>query len=447
MTQLRVMNAQRNPFQTRGIIEGTVLDLMISIKSTSAGYWDNNLGSPPIGVEIPDTVGMTVKEERAVMKDFEWVNVYGQQRIEALRRLKIEWIDIPLKPLTEREMLVICANENLEIFGGDLVTTTGAVKQVYDRTNLQLDQSKTWTIYQKKGFDMISSKTLFDNAKKQGIGYKLVQSILGDSWKINMVRGALTAVRAMEEGLFTTEDIVGFSSLDGVKRFAALARKILDLDYPTKYKREMIDNCIVVIIKHGASGKTIDLASGGLDEGYDPVRYVKDQMPINLEKLFMKKVRALLADGKDPKDTYSDIMPEIIKEAQDQIDKAAKDEAARLKKAEAGTDDSGDPPTSDDLKLKSDEPPLETGGDDLFGGDSGASTKDSKLISFNMSIPVFVSELDGVMSVIDETVKDEETIKNIALAFTSATKLYAIRFGYKALRSFVTKIQKTSNGD
>lgn len=447
MTQLRIAMARENAFQTRGIIEQNVVDVMLSIKSTSAGYWDNNMAAPvPGGQEIPEIPrNSTIEEEQEIMHDFEWINVYGQQRVEALRRLKIEWVDIPLKQLTEKEMLVICANENLESFGGDLVTTTGAVKQVYDRTTDQLSNAKTWAIYQKKGFDMVPTKAHFDNAKKQGVGNKLVQLILGEAWKINMVRGALTAVKGINEGLFSHEDITGFSSLDGVKRFAALARAILELPYPENYKREIIANCIVVITKFGASGKTIDLAAGGLNEGYDPVRYLRDQMPVNLEKLFMKKIRTLLTDGTDPAIMFEDIDNKLVTEAQKQIDKAAADEAARLKKQEEG----GKSEPSDGEPPDGEEDPSNTidEGADLFGADAFTSgSKDAKLVSFNMSVPVFVSELDGVLDVIDDTIDDEETIKNIALAFTSATRLYATRFGYKALRSFVSQIQKENNG-
>lgn len=442
-------NVENNEFQTRGIVETNVAALMESIGKTTVGLWPNMFAAVYDAKDIPEIPkGATKEEQLKLTKNFRPFLPDGQQRMEAAIRSGITEMLLPVQVLTKKEAMVICYNANFEALGGSLVTTVGSVSGVYNRTVTQLDDSKTWATYQKKQFDMLTTKTQFDNAKKQGVGIKIIQSILGESWRVNTIRGALVAVKAIANGLYTEDDVESFSSIDGLNRFTTLANGIKDLNYPRVFLDETIAACIAVIQKFGASGKTIDLATGGLNEGFDPVRYLKDQMPISLSKKFMKKVRALLVDKIDLKSVYPDIKDEVVVEAQKQINKAVEDERKRAENeaAKGDTEDDG----TDDTGGEDDGDAGDVGGeqstDELFGGTDPGDQGDAKIVSFNMSAPVFISELQMAIEVVDEEVKDKETLSNIGGVFKAGVMLYAKRFGYKALRAMITQIQKDENG-
>lgn len=95
--KIKIKDLEANPFRdikNYPMEEERIQGLMNSIKET--GFWDN----------IP---------VRKVNNKYQIA--YGHHRLEALRRLKIQEINVPIKSIGDEDMIRIMANENDELWG------------------------------------------------------------------------------------------------------------------------------------------------------------------------------------------------------------------------------------------------------------------------------------------------------------------------------------------
>jgi hypothetical protein len=103
--------------------------LKASIEQT--GFWDNVLARP-------------------AGKQFELA--YGHNRLEALRQLGIQEIDIPVKSISDADMVRIMATENREQYDENQTILIETVQTVRDFLNSELDRFDTWDDFRSAEF-------------------------------------------------------------------------------------------------------------------------------------------------------------------------------------------------------------------------------------------------------------------------------------------------------
>ena len=417
-----ISSLKDNPFQTRGIIEENVKAIMASIQRTSAGFWDNVMLCPVDRV-VPEVDGMDKEAQLKVTSKLEFYIVYGHQRVEALRRLDIEAINVPVKALTDKELLQIVCDENLETYGGTILTNVGSVEQVFNKIKDELAEVSSWSDYQKAGFEMLTTKKQYDNCMAQGIGYKIIGSVL-DGWPVNTIRAALTAVKAIDDGFFVKEDIQDFSSMNTVNRFAVFARKLYDTEYPEDYLDGVLQRCVKVIADNRVSGKTIDLAAAALAEDYDPVVYLTTQTPRSFRVAFKKVLKGMLAEGLEPfAQTPVDILEEIekenaIPEPTGEVQEPTDGEETPTSEDDPGEDESTDAPSVFD------------------------NTRPMEFLQVEAVVNSIPEVVEGFLSV-DEAALDDVVVDSIKTGWEAMVKIAAKTLGFKEMRAIVTAYQKS----
>ena len=108
-TKIKVSNIVPNPYRDLKkfpIDKDKVKDLIESIKGTT--FWDN----------------IIVRK-----KGTKYQLAYGHHRLEAIKKVGIKTIEIPVRKISNAMMIKIMANENREVYDKNPVATIEAVKQ------------------------------------------------------------------------------------------------------------------------------------------------------------------------------------------------------------------------------------------------------------------------------------------------------------------------------
>ncbi len=183
----KVKDLEANPFRNIAkypIDRVKVEALKTSIKETT--FWDNILVRPH-----PTKKG-------------KYQIAYGHHRDIALKELKITEVDIPVRKLTDSQMVKIMAEENLQWMTSPTVIneTVLAAKKFLDT---ELTKYKTYDEYKKaegsinlfvgcktKAGKPVNPKAAFGQAKgKQGVGRGTILRFLGGNWSESRIQIAL----------------------------------------------------------------------------------------------------------------------------------------------------------------------------------------------------------------------------------------------------------------
>lgn len=229
MPEIAIKDINPNPYrdiETFELNPAKVRDLVISMVDTE--FWDNILVR-----KDPDNEG-------------KYQLAYGHHRLEALRVLASESIDdsgntvpaqrpdlavidIPVKEIADDKMLRIMANENKEGWGATVLVMLETCKQVRDRIMDEVTTSKSYEAYDKAGYKGIPSKKVFQKIVKEGIdaiGGGIIAGFLGDSWSATQVEITIKAVKALDAGYYSQDDIANMSNFTVVNEFVRLAKLI-----------------------------------------------------------------------------------------------------------------------------------------------------------------------------------------------------------------------------
>ena len=129
---------------------------------------------------------------------------YGLHRLTALKELKIQTIEIPIKSLDDSTMIKIMANENLEdwrLKPSVYNETVLSAKKFLDAKLARCDDYKKLRKISAQQFNVHNAKS-FAKLKEQGVGRKVIHNFLGGSWKqkSHIIQDALNTINETKAG-------------------------------------------------------------------------------------------------------------------------------------------------------------------------------------------------------------------------------------------------------
>lgn len=180
--KVKVKDIRPNPYrntETYKIDREKVDSLKISIQETD--FWDNIL----------------LRE-----KDGVYQLAYGHHRLQAIKELGLEEIDVPVKDIGDAMMLKIMANENLEAYSPTTSMVVETVEAAKDFIDNELAKYETWEECKEKSsifrglFESIAGddknpRAVFGMTRGKGAGIQTICAFLGGNWKKWMVEDAL----------------------------------------------------------------------------------------------------------------------------------------------------------------------------------------------------------------------------------------------------------------
>jgi hypothetical protein len=194
--KIAVKDLRPNPFRRMKrypIDRDKVEALKQSIKDTT--FWDNLLARRAVdgdGYEIP----------------------YGHHRWLALKEMRVEEVDIPVRKLSDTDMLRIMAHENMQEWGHSTEVeqeTVRAVVEAYGEDVIELPRPAKKT----SELRFAPSFTVADaDARTSGDAHPYTAETLGEflGWKPYKVKATLSALALVEEELATDEQFKKLST-------------------------------------------------------------------------------------------------------------------------------------------------------------------------------------------------------------------------------------------
>lgn len=189
-----------------------------------------NMEKYPIDREKTESLKISINETTfwdnllARKVDGEIQIAYGHHRLLALQELRIEEIDIPIKPIDNSNMIRIMANENMDQWGMNPSTTLETVRATRDYLDGELgkcvykDSNKSIRV-------LFESEHAYNQTKNKGVGQTTILKFLGGNWKQWMIQEALSVLDAIKEKILDTEDIESLPSMTHVMEFTKAAKK------------------------------------------------------------------------------------------------------------------------------------------------------------------------------------------------------------------------------
>lgn len=172
--KVKVADLVANPFRKieRYPIDDTKVEaLKTSIKETT--FWDNILARKRNGkIEI----------------------AYGHHRLQALRKLGIKQVDIPVRDLDDATMIKIMANENMDSWGLNPVVVNETVLAVKEFLDAELAKHKTWATSNTCIKGLFDSQHAFETTEGMGVGQTTILKFLGGNWKQWQIQVALATL-------------------------------------------------------------------------------------------------------------------------------------------------------------------------------------------------------------------------------------------------------------
>ncbi len=208
--KIKVKDLEPNPFRNIAsypIDRAKVEALKTSIKETT--FWDNILVRPH-----PTEKG-------------KYQIAYGHHRHIALTELKLQEVDIPVRKLTDAQMVKIMAEENLQWMTSPAVIneTVLAAKNFLDVELAKYDYATS----DKSIRCLFKSKAAYAESKTKGVGRETILKFLGGNWKQWVIQGALATIQAdtlpAEKGGVDRKAVEEMPTLEAANRFRSHVSK------------------------------------------------------------------------------------------------------------------------------------------------------------------------------------------------------------------------------
>lgn len=255
--KIRVDAIRPNPYRNMDkypIDREKVDALKNSIKETE--FWDNLLVRGGVGGDLYELA-------------------YGHHRLQAIRELGMEEIDVPVKDIDNATMLRIMANENMDDWKTSPAIINETVSAAKTFIDAELAKYETWDeFYAAKNsiVTILDNERSFLRSKEQGAGRNIITAFLGGNWKAWKVEAALRTLDLDNTGKVDREAVETFRSTESAKTFSAavetynvpkekqkeLAKRIVDLGRDSK--REVKRAVQREVLKHAEPDEvTIEL--------------------------------------------------------------------------------------------------------------------------------------------------------------------------------------------
>jgi len=202
---------------------------------------------------------------------------YGHHRHIALKELKIEEIDVPVRNIEDAMMLKIMANENFDTWRTNTNVTTETVRAAKDFLDGELGK------YESPKEILAANKTIsglfptnpdrYGQLRKEGVGQTTILKFLGDPpWKQWMIQGGLSIITDPE---IDQEAIKTFDHLSTAVRFK---EAIKAHNIPKKEQKKVAE-----IVKKALENKiaTVNTIKEKVEEIADEKKYPKFNEKLN----------------------------------------------------------------------------------------------------------------------------------------------------------------------
>lgn len=147
----------------------------------------------------------------------EYQIAYGHHRLVALQELGIEEIDIPVKEISDFQMVKIMANENSIQYGADPSVILETVRASRDFLNAELAKYDSWDELEQYPDEPI--RVLFTNikgdwkkCKQSGVGRETILKFLGDGWKQWQIQDAITILKDEDVDLSIVDEFTNITT-------------------------------------------------------------------------------------------------------------------------------------------------------------------------------------------------------------------------------------------
>lgn len=266
--KIKVASVDNNPYRS---FEANPLDqlkvdgLKESIESTE--FWDNLVLR-----KNPDAEGR-------------YQLAYGHHRVEALKQLGVEDMDVPVKDIDDDTMLKMMSIENKSDWGSSILVMLETVRQVRNTLADQVGECENFDEYSEK-FNFFLNSGDFGNAKKQGVGYRKVREFLGETWSENDIKYAVAAINSMEAGMITMADIQGITSISILNRFTIMIKQIMGLKETPLYLKELWISGLIERVNdadNAPSVKNLTRTRDIINKGCDPLMYLDSGKHNNID--------------------------------------------------------------------------------------------------------------------------------------------------------------------
>ena len=211
--KVKIKDLKANPYRDMKnypINPEKIESLKNSINQT--GFWDNILARKNNGnVEI----------------------AYGHHRLQVLRELyePEHEVDIPIKEITNSDMLKIMANENDESWG----TNPKIIDETVRVTKEFLEEHPE-----------ITKELAPTGTSPKNVGYRVISNFLAGNWYESRVRHSLERLKLIDEGIIESEAVQGLPTERAARDFTKAVKQFKPT--PTQQKR--------------AAAKIVDMTKG-----------------------------------------------------------------------------------------------------------------------------------------------------------------------------------------
>lgn len=177
--KVQVKDLRANPYRKIDkypIVREKVETLKTSIDETT--FWDNLLARKRNG----------------------WFEIaYGHHRLIALQESGIVEVDIPIRDLSDAQMIKIMANENLDEWKMNPAVYTETVLVAKEFLDGELAKYETWETSNGNIRCLFESQRAYESTKARGVGQTTILKFLGGNWKQWIIQDALDTIKAVQE--------------------------------------------------------------------------------------------------------------------------------------------------------------------------------------------------------------------------------------------------------
>ncbi len=213
-----VKNLKPNPYRKIGsypINREKVDSLKNSIQETS--FWDNILARPT--------------------KDKDKYEIaYGHHRLQAIKELGVNDVDIPVRDLDDATMIKVMANENMENW--KLVTSVINETILTAKEYIDGELQKCESLEEFEGIrnpeTVWSNNDYFIRSKNIGVGKEVIKSFLGDNWPVKTIQNALSILNSEEIDRKAVEE---FETQTHAKKAKDMLK---DFEVPKEEQKEIV---------------------------------------------------------------------------------------------------------------------------------------------------------------------------------------------------------------
>lgn len=222
--KIKVADLEPNPFRQIGkypIDKRKLESLKLSISETS--FWDNVL---------------------CRRKGDKYEIAYGHHRLQALKELGIVEVDIPVKELTDAQMIRIMAEENLEWLTSPKVIyqTVIAVKEFLDRELAKFENLTEWNRVN-KSINLVKDESNYQQLKQRGVGQTTILKFLGGNWKQGKIQAACKANQMAKDKKLDMDAVLKFDKIDQARQFQNTVEKLdIPLEKQAKIAAKVKEN-------------------------------------------------------------------------------------------------------------------------------------------------------------------------------------------------------------